>query len=50
MAGGSFDINIPKKRPGVYINFQSVRQETLGGSERGTVIIPLGSTYWGPAG
>lgn len=50
MAGGSFDINIPKKRPGVYINFQSVRQETLGGSDRGTVIIPLGSTDWGPAG
>lgn len=50
MAGGSFDINVPKKRPGTYINFQSVRQETLGGSERGTVIIPLGTTDWGPAG
>ena len=50
MAGGSFDINVPKVRPGTYINFQSVRQEVLGGSERGTVIIPLGSTDWGPSG
>lgn len=50
MAGGSFDINVPKVRPGTYINFKSVKQETLGGSERGTVIIPLGSTDWGPSG
>lgn len=50
MAGGNFDINVAKVRPGTYVNFQSVRQEVLGGSERGTVIIPLGSTDWGPAG
>ena len=50
MAGGTFDPNVSKIRPGTYINFQSVRQEMLGTAERGTVILPLGSTDWGPAG
>lgn len=50
MAGGTFDPNVSKVRPGTYINFQSNKQETLGASERGTVTLPLGTTDWGPAG
>lgn len=50
MAGGSFEPNVSKVRPGTYIRFQSTRQETLGTADRGTVILPLGTTDYGPAG
>jgi len=50
MAGGTFDPNVSKVRPGTYINFVSEKQDVLGTSERGTVILPLGTTDWGPAG
>lgn len=49
MAGGTFDKNIGKTRPGTYINFESTRQDTVNGSERGTVLIPLALSDWGPA-
>jgi len=50
MAGGTFDKSVGKIRPGTYINFQSSKQDTISGSERGTVIIPLANTDYGPAG
>lgn len=50
MAGGTFDKSVGKVRPGTYINFVSNRQDTLSGSERGTVILPLANTDYGPAG
>lgn len=48
MAGGTFDKSVGKIRPGTYINFESSRQETLSGSDRGTVIIPLINHSYGP--
>lgn len=50
MAGGTFDKSVGKVRPGTYINFESTKQTTVSGSDRGTVIIPLANTNWGPAG
>lgn len=49
MAGGTFDKNIGKVRPGTYINFESTRQDLVAGSTRGTVLIPLALTDYGPA-
>lgn len=49
MAGGTFDKLAGKVRPGTYINFESTRQETVGNSERGTVLIPLIGHNFGPA-
>nr|DAM32596.1 MAG TPA: tail sheath protein [Caudoviricetes sp.] len=48
MASGTFDINVSKKRPGVYINFKSKRQQKVKDPTRGTVIIPLVGLGWGP--
>ncbi len=48
MAGGSFDKSVGKIRPGAYINFKSSRHETLSGSDRGTVILPLINHSYGP--
>lgn len=48
MAGGTFEANISKKRPGDYINFKSKRQQSPNGSTRGTAIIPLKGLGWGP--
>ena len=39
MAGGKFDKLAGKVRPGTYMNFESTRSDTVGTSERGTVII-----------
>lgn len=48
MAGGTFDKAVGKVRPGVYINFESANQETLGAADRGTVLIPLIRHSYGP--
>ncbi|MCD8150599.1 MAG: phage tail sheath family protein [Clostridiales bacterium] len=48
MAGGTFDLNVSKKRPGIYINFKSKRQQGLSGSTRGVALIPLIGMSWGP--
>ena len=48
MAGGTFDKSVGKVRPGTYINFESTNQETLSGSDRGTVLIPLINHSYGP--
>ena len=50
MAGGTFDKLAGKVRPGTYINFESTRQDTVGISERGIVLLPLAGHNFGPAG
>lgn len=50
MAGGTFNKAVGKVRPGTYINFQSDEKESIKGADRGTVIIPLANTDYGPAG
>ena len=47
MAGGTFDKQAGKKRPGTYVNYESEKQELIKLSERGTVLIPL-ALNWGP--
>lgn len=49
MAGGTFDKLAGKTRPGTYINFESTRQDTVGNSERGIVLLPLIGHDFGPA-
>lgn len=49
MAGGTFNKRAGKVRPGTYINFESTRQDTVNGSERGIVIVPLTKPTYGPA-
>lgn len=49
MAGGTFDKTVGKVRPGTYVNFISSAQESIKGASRGTVIIPLANTDYGPA-
>ncbi len=49
MAGGTFDKLAGKVRPGTYINFESNRQDVIGVSERGTVLLPLIGHDYGPA-
>lgn len=48
MAGGNFDINVGKVRPGVYVNTKSKRQQRPKQSSRGIAIIPLIGYDWGP--
>lgn len=50
MAGGTFDKLVGKVRPGTYINFESSRNDTAGGGERGIVLIPLLNHTYGPQG
>ncbi len=50
MSGGTWNRIAGKERAGTYINFESAKQEVIGGAERGTVIIPLANTTYGPAG
>lgn len=50
MAGGTFDKLVGKTRPGTYINFVSGKNDVLGISSRGTVIIPLTNHNYGPVG
>lgn len=49
MAGGTFDKTVGKVRPGTYVNFVSSAQESIKGASRGTVILPLKDTNYGPA-
>lgn len=49
MAGGTFDNLAGKVRPGTYINFESTRQDLIGVSPRGIVLIPLIGHDYGPA-
>lgn len=50
MAGGRFDKNVGKVRPGNYTNFESSREEKVeSAGVRGTVIIPLPKATYGPA-
>lgn len=48
-AGGTWDKTALKERPGTYINFESIKQDTVSGGTRGTVILPLANTNYGPA-
>jgi hypothetical protein len=48
LAGGTFDLNVSKIRPGDYINYKSKRTQSPNGSTRGSVIIPLIGLGWGP--
>lgn len=48
MAGGNFDINVGKKRPGAYVNVGSKRQQKPTSSTRGIVVIPIIGYDWGP--
>lgn len=47
MAGGNFNKQVGKVRPGTYVNYESARLDMVKLSERGIVIIPLSLT-WGP--
>lgn len=50
MAGGRFDKIVGKVRPGIYINFESGRENNvISTGKRGTVIIPLSKATYGPA-
>ncbi len=49
MAGGRFDKLVGKTRPGTYINFESTRNDTVGNSDRGVVLLPLIKNNYGPA-
>ena len=50
MAGGVFHEGVDKVRPGTYINFGSNKQNVIGLSERGKVLIPLIGHNYGPEG
>lgn len=50
MAGGTFNKAVGKERPGTYINFIDNNTDLVTGSERGTVLLPLANTDYGPAG
>ncbi len=50
MAGGKFDRLVGKVRPGTYTNFESGRDDAIiSAGVRGTVIVPLQKTVYGPA-
>lgn len=50
MAGGNFDINVGKVRPGVYVNTKSKKQQKPKNSSRGIAVVPLIGYNWGPNG
>ena len=50
MAGGNFDINVGKIRPGTYVNVKSKRQQKAKSSTRGIAVIPFVGYDWGPNG
>lgn len=50
MAGGNFDINQSKIRPGSYMNFEAKPKVKLSTAKRGTCVIPLIGYDWGPDG
>lgn len=49
MAGGTFNKQAGKVRPGTYINFESTRQAGVSVPEAGVVLVPLVGLGWGPA-
>lgn len=50
MAGGTFDEQVGKVRPGTYENFKTTKHDVLGISERGIVVVPLSNHTYGPVG
>ncbi len=50
MAGGNFDINQEKIRPGSYMNYTAKQKVKIATSTRGKVVIPLVGYDWGPSG
>lgn len=50
MAGGNFDINVGKTRPGTYVNVRSSKTQNAKGSTRGIAVVPLVGYDWGPDG
>ena len=48
MAGGNFDINKAKVRPGTYINYTAKKTYAPSVSSRGIVVVPLVGYDWGP--
>ena len=48
MAGGNFDINQNKVRPGSYMNFAAKKTYAPAVSSRGVVVVPLVGYDWGP--
>lgn len=48
MAGGNFDINQAKVRPGSYMNFQAKQKIKQSTASRGICVIPLIGYDWGP--
>jgi len=50
MAGGNFDINVGKIRPGVYVNVKSKKTQKPSNSSRGIAVVPLVGYNWGPSG
>ena len=50
MAGGNFDLNTPKVRPGNYFNFRAQKKQGVAASSRGVVVVPLVGYDWGPDG
>lgn len=49
MAGGNFDINQPKVRPGSYMNFAAKKTYNPAVSSRGIVVVPFIGYDWGPS-
>lgn len=50
MAGGTFNRNAKEVRPGVYVNVQSTRNNTIYTGGRGTVLIPFVTHDYGLTG
>ncbi|MCC8157309.1 MAG: phage tail sheath family protein [Oscillospiraceae bacterium] len=50
MAGGTFDKLTGKTRPGTYVNFESSKTDSVTSGSRGTVVVPILSSVYGPAG
>lgn len=50
MAGGNFDLNVGKRRPGTYINVRSSRMQKTVNATRGIAVVPLIGYDWGPDG
>ncbi len=49
MAGGTFNKQTGKVRPGTYVNFEAESDNSISASERGIVLMPL-ALNWGPVG
>lgn len=50
MAGGKWDDYTVRRRPGVYVNFQTTREVSIGKQMRGTMILPMLGHDYGPEG